>query len=182
MVAVTQIRHRHSDGRAYYDKKIAEGKTPKEALRCLKRRMSDAIYARLRADACNAASASAAAGGPGRATGERLCIQRGQLTPRTPALRTSHSRARNPAYDLPPAICLSKGNLARALDNRVLRGLDMAQFLVRDEALGAIRIRFHDRSACEIPMQFIVIHIGRSLESRDEVATGSGNSALWTCS
>ncbi len=33
MVAITQIRHRHSDGRAYYDKKLAEGKTPKEALR-----------------------------------------------------------------------------------------------------------------------------------------------------
>jgi hypothetical protein len=31
--------------------------------------------------------------GPGRATGERLCIQRGRLTPRTPALRASHSRA-----------------------------------------------------------------------------------------
>jgi transposase len=30
--------------------------------------------------------------GPGRAPGERLCIQRGRLTPRTPALRTSHSR------------------------------------------------------------------------------------------
>jgi transposase len=28
MAAVTQIRHRHSDGRAYYDKKRAEGKTP----------------------------------------------------------------------------------------------------------------------------------------------------------
>ena len=41
--AVTQIRHRHSDGRAYYDKKIAEGKTPKEALRRLKRRISNAI-------------------------------------------------------------------------------------------------------------------------------------------
>ena len=27
MVAVTQIRHRHSEGRAYYDKKLAEGKT-----------------------------------------------------------------------------------------------------------------------------------------------------------
>jgi len=65
MVAVTQIRHRHSDGRACYDKKIAEGKTPKEALRCLKRRISNAIYARLRADARNAASASAAAAGPG---------------------------------------------------------------------------------------------------------------------
>ena len=35
MAAVTQIRHRHSQGRAYYDRKIAEGKTPKEALRCL---------------------------------------------------------------------------------------------------------------------------------------------------
>jgi hypothetical protein len=33
MVAVTQIGHRHSEGRAYYDKKLAEGKTPKEALR-----------------------------------------------------------------------------------------------------------------------------------------------------
>jgi transposase len=29
MAAITQIHHRHSDGRAYYDKKLAEGKTPK---------------------------------------------------------------------------------------------------------------------------------------------------------
>ena len=36
---------------------------------------------------------------PGRATGERLWLQRGRLTPRTPALRTSHSRACPPAYD-----------------------------------------------------------------------------------
>jgi transposase len=51
MAAITQIRHKHSDGRAYYERKIAEGKTHKEALRCLKRRISDAIYGRLRADA-----------------------------------------------------------------------------------------------------------------------------------
>jgi transposase len=51
MTTITQIRHKHSDGRAYYERKIAEGKTCKEALRCLKRRISDAIYARLRADA-----------------------------------------------------------------------------------------------------------------------------------
>jgi transposase len=57
MAAVTQIRHRHSDGRAYYDRKLAEGKTHKEALRCLKRRISDAIYARLQADARRAAAA-----------------------------------------------------------------------------------------------------------------------------
>ena len=56
MAAVTQIRYRHSDGRAYYDRKLAEGKTPKEALRALKRRVSDAIYARLQADARRAAA------------------------------------------------------------------------------------------------------------------------------
>jgi transposase len=56
MAAVTQIRYRHSDGRAYYDKKIAEGKTPKEALRALKRRVSDTIYQRLQADARRAAA------------------------------------------------------------------------------------------------------------------------------
>jgi len=50
MAAVTQIRYRHSDGRAYYERKLAEGKTPKEALRALKRRVSDAIYGRLQAD------------------------------------------------------------------------------------------------------------------------------------
>jgi transposase len=43
MVAVTQIRFRHSDGRAFYDRKIADGKTGKEALRALKRRISDAL-------------------------------------------------------------------------------------------------------------------------------------------
>jgi hypothetical protein len=34
-----------------YDKKIAEGKTPKEALSALKQQVSDAIYKRLKADA-----------------------------------------------------------------------------------------------------------------------------------
>jgi transposase len=66
MAAVTQIRHRHSDGRAYYDKKLAEGKTPKEALRCLKRQVSDAIYSRLQADARRAAAAAKTAGPGGQ--------------------------------------------------------------------------------------------------------------------
>ncbi len=63
MAAVTQIRYRHSTGRAYYDRKRAEGKTPKEALRSLKRRISDAIFGRLQADARQAAEARA--NGPG---------------------------------------------------------------------------------------------------------------------
>ena len=71
MAAITQIRHRHSAGRAYYDRKLAEGKTHKEALRCLKRRISDAIYARLQADARQAAAASTKdpGGQPGNDTG-----------------------------------------------------------------------------------------------------------------
>jgi hypothetical protein len=96
MAAITQIHHRHSDGRACYDKKLAGGKTPKEALRSLKRQISNAIFACLQADARRAA---ARAKGPGRAAGERLCRQRGRLTPQAPALRTSHSRAPPPPYD-----------------------------------------------------------------------------------
>ena len=56
MAAVTQVSHRHSDGRAYYERKRAEGKTPKEALRSLKRRVSDAVFAQLQADARQAAT------------------------------------------------------------------------------------------------------------------------------
>jgi transposase len=43
MMAMVQVR-RPSAGQAYYRRKLAEGKSPKEALRCLKRRLSDAIY------------------------------------------------------------------------------------------------------------------------------------------
>ena len=63
MAAVTQIRYQHSDGRAYYDKKIAEGKTRKEALRALKRQISDAIYKHLKADAARAAAPAQGPGG-----------------------------------------------------------------------------------------------------------------------
>ena len=49
IAAVTQLRL-NTDGRAYYRRKRAEGKKPMEALRCLKRRISDAIYRQLVAD------------------------------------------------------------------------------------------------------------------------------------
>ena len=44
IVAVNQIRMPGSTGRAYYDTKIAAGKTDKEARRCLKRRLADHIW------------------------------------------------------------------------------------------------------------------------------------------
>jgi transposase len=49
MVAVCQAS---SDvrGRTYYRKKIAEGKSRKEALRCLKRRVCDAVFRSIMAD------------------------------------------------------------------------------------------------------------------------------------
>jgi transposase len=97
MAAITQIRHPHSDGRAYYERKVAEGKTHKEALRCLKRRISDAVYARLQADAQPAARAvmTGPGGQPGNdsdssAAGSHPARQLfGKATPRpaTPTLR-----------------------------------------------------------------------------------------------
>jgi transposase len=50
MMAVTQIRYPGTAGRLYYKRKRCEGKTPKEALRCLKRRLSDLVYYQLIAD------------------------------------------------------------------------------------------------------------------------------------
>jgi transposase len=51
MAAVSQLRHAHSPGRAFYDRKLAEGKSRKVALRALKRRISDVIYRQLLVDA-----------------------------------------------------------------------------------------------------------------------------------
>jgi transposase len=50
IAAVTQMRL-DTEGRAYYRRKRAEGKKPLEAMRCLKRRISDLIYRQLVADA-----------------------------------------------------------------------------------------------------------------------------------
>ncbi len=50
IAAVTQIRN-DTPGRAYFGRKVREGKTRKEALRALKRRISDAVYRQLLVDA-----------------------------------------------------------------------------------------------------------------------------------
>ncbi len=104
MAAVTQIRYRHSQGRAYYDKKLAEGKTPKEALRCLKRQISDAIFACLQADARRAATAKSPGGQPGNHSASRAAGSHprhrlfGQATP-GPA---THPTTATAAFPAPP--------------------------------------------------------------------------------
>jgi hypothetical protein len=88
MAAITQVRHRHSPGRAYYERKLAEGKTNKEAIRALKRRISDALYERLVADAKRPA-------GPGGQVGTTAEAAAASFQPRQPALQVSHSRTRS---------------------------------------------------------------------------------------
>jgi transposase len=46
IMAVVQLRH-DTDGRRYYDRRVAEGKTPMEAMRALKRRLSNVVYHQL---------------------------------------------------------------------------------------------------------------------------------------
>ena len=74
IAAITQIRL-DCEGRRYYLRKIADGKTPKEARRCLKRRISDAIYRQLVADAHTAQR------GPGGQTGATTKISAADPAP-----------------------------------------------------------------------------------------------------
>ncbi|HEX8007657.1 MAG TPA: transposase [Trebonia sp.] len=109
MAAVTQVRHRHSQGRAYYDKKLAEGKTPKEAMRALKRQVSDAIFTRLRADARRAAGAEDPGGQPENGSASSAAGSHparrffGQATPRvrSPAYGRDRKSAQLPGHGGP---------------------------------------------------------------------------------
>ncbi len=53
IMATVQLRN-STEGRAYYDRKKASGKTSMEAMRCLKRRLSDIVYRHMLDDAVRA--------------------------------------------------------------------------------------------------------------------------------
>ena len=94
IAAIVQIRH-DTKGRAYYRRKLAESKTPLEALRCLKRRISDAIYRQLVADA------QAADAGPGGHSGASSQSSAADLF--TPVIGSSEKPLPGPATPtLPP--------------------------------------------------------------------------------
>ena len=57
VMAIVQLRH-DTPGRAYYRRRLAEGKTRMEAMRCLKRRLSDVVYRQMVRDARRAAAGS----------------------------------------------------------------------------------------------------------------------------
>jgi len=50
LVAVTQVRMPNSAGRRYFDRKIDEGKTRNEAMRCLKRKIAGHLWRRMLTD------------------------------------------------------------------------------------------------------------------------------------
>ncbi len=91
MAAVSQIRHRGTEGRAYYDKKIDEGMTGKCALRSLKRKISDTLYKRMLEDARRRDTGTSK--DPGGQSGNDAASSAAGSHPDRPALRTSHSRA-----------------------------------------------------------------------------------------
>jgi hypothetical protein len=91
MAAVSQIRYRGTHGRTYYDRKVAEGMQHKSALRALKRRISDALYAQLNADRRHPTHAADV--DPGGQSGNDSASSAAGSHPEQPALRISHSRA-----------------------------------------------------------------------------------------
>jgi transposase len=66
IMAVVQLRH-DTEGRAYYRRRLAAGKTPMEAMRALKRRLSDVVYRQMLRDAKTAVET-----GPGGHAGATL--------------------------------------------------------------------------------------------------------------
>jgi len=85
IMAIVQVRN-DTEGRAYYRRKVAAGKTNMEALRCLERRLSDVVYRQLVADAHQAAmtgddETEAQAAGPGGHVGATTESSAADLNP-----------------------------------------------------------------------------------------------------
>ena len=82
IMAVVQLRS-PTEGRAYFDRKVAAGKTPMEAMRGLKRRLSDIVYRQMILDA------RAVATGPGGHVGAATGSSAADFNPSTDASEKS---------------------------------------------------------------------------------------------
>jgi transposase len=91
IAAISQIRL-DTDGRVYYRRKRAEGKKSLEAIRCLNRRISDAIYRQLVDDA----AASSVDTGPG---GQRGASQESSAADSHPLIDSSDRPLPGPAKE-----------------------------------------------------------------------------------
>ena len=93
IMAVVQLRH-ETEGRAYYRRKVAAGKTNMEAMRALKRRLSDVVYKQMLRDASKAKTS------PGGHTGATL---QSSATSPIPTAGTSEQSLPGPATPQPKA-------------------------------------------------------------------------------
>jgi len=66
-MAIVQLRH-DTPGRAYYRRRVADGKTTMEALRALKRHLSDVVYKQMVHDAKRTHTGGTGPGGHSGAT------------------------------------------------------------------------------------------------------------------
>ena len=113
IAAISQIRL-DTGGRVYYRRKRAEGKKSLEALRCLKRRISDAIYRQLLQDAQRAAIEDLGTGPDGTA-GRLSSIQPDRPTPAHRHFGSATSRTR--AEEATPNRLTTEGSRNDALPN-----------------------------------------------------------------
>lgn len=114
IAAISQLRHPGTEGRVYYERKVAEGKTPKDAIRALKRRISDAVYRQLRADAQRRAAAERAREGK-RGTTQQPA--RPALTPNTGSSAKPLPDP-TPRYDIPTSPRRARRSRSAALTSR----------------------------------------------------------------
>jgi hypothetical protein len=97
-MAVVQLR-RPTEGRAYFDAKKAAGKTSMEAMRALKRRLSNVVYTQLLADQ-NRREAT----GPGGHSGTTL---QSSVTDLTPDIGSSDKPLPGPATTQPKHLVIA---------------------------------------------------------------------------
>jgi transposase len=96
MAGIVQLRN-DTKGRRYYRRRLADGKTPMEAMRALRRRISDAVYRQLARDARERAGQA----GPGGHSGASMSSSAADLTP---VIGSSDQPLPGPASPtLPPA-------------------------------------------------------------------------------
>ena len=93
IMAIAQLRY-DTPGRAYYRSKIAAGKTTMEAMRALKRRLSDVVYRRLVADQKKHRQTQRE-GGPGRTNGAAADSGAVDSNPNVDTSDTSHPEPAN---------------------------------------------------------------------------------------
>ncbi len=130
IAAVVQLRH-DTPGREYFRRKRAAGKTGMEAMRCLKRRLSDAVFRQLVADAAHKPGSSqdgelaGTQAGPGGHRGASLTSSAADLTPHVGTSDQPLPGPARPTLPPPPATPEHREPGTAAIPRRRTRGVNV---------------------------------------------------------